>query len=179
MSFCKKCGYQLTEDSKFCPKCGETIENDGNTKKANPTKGGKRVHCPKCGDTTLTPATESTTTGGNVRRNLGGQSATITMNTVHRNYWLCHACGHKFRNIENLEEEIAVTEKKSKSFITCGIIFVIAAILIFIINIPVLSMFAGLVMIIAGIAMAVSGLMAKSSINAMKQELAYLKENCF
>lgn len=27
MSFCPKCGNQLTEDTKFCPKCGKSLED--------------------------------------------------------------------------------------------------------------------------------------------------------
>lgn len=34
MAFCKNCGAQLEEDSKFCPACGAPVEGAAETKKA-------------------------------------------------------------------------------------------------------------------------------------------------
>ena len=40
MAFCKKCGQELSEDTKFCPSCGESVSQE-NTEQAQPQQQEK------------------------------------------------------------------------------------------------------------------------------------------
>ena len=76
-----------------------------------------RLHCPRCKSTQITPIVETSYVGGTavhnrVTKNMG--VTTYTANKIQDEYWMCHHCGNKFRNIDNLKGEIAREESRLK-----------------------------------------------------------------
>lgn len=141
-----------------------------------------QLHCPNCKGTNLTPVVE-TSVDSALTTSRGHISATRVNNT-HRNYWMCGTCGNKFRNIQNLQEEIV---KNEKSVPTATIFTVIGAILCFIFC--MLAEDAGMLGFLYWSFIAFTGLFAivsfcyifvyKNRATQLKQELAYLQHNCF
>ena len=148
---------------------------------AAPVNRGQ-LHCPNCKGINLSPIVE-TSIDGALTTSRGGVSATRVNNT-HRNYWMCGTCGYKFRNIQNLQEEIV---KMEKSVVTAAIFAVIGAILCFIFC--MLANDAGFLGFLYWSFIVFTGLFAivsfcyifvyKGRAGKMKQELAYLQQNCF
>ncbi|MBQ7876052.1 MAG: hypothetical protein IJ316_02065 [Clostridia bacterium] len=140
------------------------------------------LHCPQCKATTISPVTESSVNGAFTTGR--GHMAATTVSNTHRNYWMCSTCGTKFRNIQNLEEEIAKTKKNP---IICAVVAVIAAILCIdcvfkIIGNPFLIFFAGsfaFVCAITAIVCLCFVFVYNGRLKKMKNELEYLKFNCF
>ena len=67
-----------------------------------------------------------------VNRSFGrkwGASA-IQLNSTHRDYWMCHNCGHKFRNLDSLEDELALCKKGVKSSIYAVILMAVLSIMV-------------------------------------------------
>lgn len=175
MMFCTNCGQQIEDNTKFCPHCG----NAQSVAAAQPfVPNGKQLHCPKCRGTQLSPIVETDVQGGfAVNRSIGrkwGASA-VDLKSTHRNYWMCGQCGQKFRNIDSLEEEIAVQAKAQRSCVYSAIVFLVlslvsmltgggmAAVLV----IPLLIMFAGL------------WLWFRHKVKQLTEEKNYLETNCF
>lgn len=176
MKFCSNCGQQIEDSTKFCPHCG----NAQSVAAPQPfVPGGKQLHCPKCRGTQLSPIVETDVQGGfAVNRSVGrkwGASA-VDLKSTHRNYWMCGQCGHKFRNIDSLDEEIAVQAKAQRSCVYSGILFAVLALLALILGggmdiavllIPLLLLFGGL------------WLWFRSKVTKLTQEKDYLEQNCF
>ena len=77
------------------------------------SQNAKKLHCPNCKSHNIAISTE-TSIDGAVTSSFGGSArvASTRFNNTHRNYWFCSDCGSKFRNIQNLEEEIAKVKNK-------------------------------------------------------------------
>lgn len=176
MKFCNNCGKQIDDTIKFCPHCG-SAQSDAASQAFVP--GGRQLHCPKCRSIQLSPIVETDVQGGYaINRSVGrkwGASA-IDLKSTHRNYWMCGQCGHKFRNIDSLEEEIAVQEKAQRSCVYSSILFVVLALLamisgggmdIAVLLIPLLLMFGCF------------WLWFRSKVTKLTQEKKYLEKNCF
>ena len=76
---------------------------------ANPVVG--RLHCPQCKGEQITPIVESSVDGAMTTHSSNGRFSSTTVSNTHRNYWMCSTCGNKFRNIQNLEQEIEKMKK--------------------------------------------------------------------
>ena len=211
MAFCTKCGSNIAEDAVFCNNCGNPrngataasayappvapapapapnpvyaapVAPTPNPVGAAPVRPRGTLHCPNCKSTNLSPVVE-TSIDGALTTSRGNISATRVNNT-HRNYWMCSSCGNKFRNIQNLQEEIV---KMEKSVVTAVIFTVIAAILCIIFC--MLADAAGFLGFLYWSFIIFTGLFAivsfcyifvyKGRANKMKQELAYLQQYCF
>lgn len=177
MKFCSNCGQQIDDNAKFCAHCGGA--QSAQAPASQPTApGGKRLHCPKCKGNSLAPIVETDVQGGYaLNRSLGrkwGASA-VDLKSVHRNYWVCGQCGHKFRNIDSLNDEIAVQAKAQRSCISTSILFLVLSLICMMID-------AGLVTIAA---IPLWGLMLglwfwfKKKVADLTKEKNYLEENCF
>ena len=177
MAFCKKCGAQVVDNTAFCASCGAPQ----NAAPAPAAVAGQ-LHCPNCKGTNLTPVVESSVDGA-VTSSRGNLSAT-KVSSIHRNYWICSTCGNKFRNIQNLQEEMVKMEKNAKLY---TIITVISAVLFFVFCKMVEEAgFLGFLfwsfVLTAGLFALVSFcfiFVSKNKAKKMKEELAYLKKNCF
>lgn len=77
-----------------------------------------RLHCPNCRSNQLSALVESADSVSiftDAAASKGFGMATHGVTAANRNYWVCHECGHKFRNIENLQAEIQYVEKEMKT----------------------------------------------------------------
>lgn len=190
MKYCPACGAQLSENAAFCVECGACLSASSETKKPviNNHRSGKRnLQCPNCGSTSLSPVVESENNGGiaasgPVSRRMGITSYSSV--TTHRNYWMCQDCGHKFRNLENLKEEL--TKKKSllKPLLIFGIL--VSALLLLICIIISKNEFLTLIMlpviipsITCDIIIWVIWLKTRREVIDMTEERRYLERHCF
>ena len=146
----------------------------------------RKLHCPNCKSHNISISTESSV-GGTVTSTHGNMSVTSVSNT-HRNFWFCADCGTKFRNIQNLEEEIKKCKYTHFIFWAIGgiLAFTFIKFLIGAISNPIaggimtlffypliISVFTGAVVFI------IMGFVSKSKLGKKQKELEYLKENCF
>lgn len=189
MSFCPQCGHSVADGVRFCPGCGA---QQPQTQPAAPAAApvavlpqaaaARKLHCPNCRSTNIAITTESSVTGG-LSTSRGNVTAT-SLSNVHRNYWICSDCGTKFRNIQNLEDEL-VKAKKSPIFV--GVWFVLALIVtIFLVGNSMNNPIGGFIMLPFTFASGITALVTfififvySGRAKKLEQELAYLKENCF
>lgn len=180
MAFCTKCGTSLNEGNVFCPSCGTKNAVEGSTFRATVNTHGK-LHCPQCKSYNISITTESSVTGA-ITANHGRMSTTSVSNT-HRNFWMCGDCGAKFRNIQNLEEEIAKTKS---SPIIAAVIFIISFILSVYLIIKIKSSTFGFLLSGFAITSTIFAIVSfcfifvyTNRLKKMREELAYLKDKCF
>ncbi len=176
MKFCENCGKEIPAGMNHCTNC----TSFANQQPVNPRVANK-LHCPNCKSSNIAITTESSVTGG-LTTHHGGVSSTHMSNS-HRNFWICSDCGTKFRNIQNLEEEI----KRSKS---TPIVYTVLSIIGLIITIVLLMQISGstfgfiMYPFLAGSSIATLVFIififkSKSALSKMRAELDYLKINCF
>lgn len=130
MKFCSHCGKQIDDQAGFCPACGQTQ----NVVQPNQPNVTQRLHCPTCKSNQLSPIVETEISGGTALNHSVTRKNSVSafnMKNTHRNYWMCQSCGHKFRNIDNLNEEIATQAKAQKSCLYSAILFAILSIIAF------------------------------------------------
>lgn len=180
MSFCPNCGAKLEADVHFCSSCGFAKQNSvSDIRKNRIVSGGKRLHCPECKSGDISPIVETEITGGtsfNHSFSKRNSMSAIQFNNTHRNYWMCSSCGCKFRNLQNLEEEIRNTENLVKRGIT-GIVLMAILILLFTATIG-FSFFCGLcIFVIVMVFTAI--IILKNRIIRLDEEREYLKKRCF
>lgn len=179
MSFCPKCGTSLSEGAGFCSSCG--TKTAVSAENAAPVNRAGKLHCPNCKSYNFSTVTESSvngavSTGHNIR-------ATSVSNT-HRNYWMCSDCGTKFRNIQNLEEEIQ--KSKNNPLIATIITIISAAVAVFLFVKVMSNALAGLMLgtyaitaVVVTIVCFIYIFVYKNRLKKMRSELTYLKQNCF
>lgn len=177
MKFCSNCGQQIDDNAKFCVHCGTARSTQIPTPQPM-APGGKQLHCPKCKGTQLSPIVETDVQGGYaLNRSLGRKwsASAIDLKSVHKNYWMCRNCGHKFRQIDSLNEEIAVQAKAQRACVSTSILFLVLSLICMMTD-------AGLVTIAA---IPLWGLMLglwfwfKKKVAALTAEKKYLERNCF
>ena len=100
----------------------------------------------------------------------------MQFNNTHRNYWMCSSCGCKFRNIQNLEEEIRNTEKIVKRGIIGTILWAVFTILTIILG---GFGFFHIIYILAIFLFVAAIIYLKNRIAKLNDERAYLKKRCF
>lgn len=176
MSICPNCNSSVAPDKQFCGKCGTKVTF------SQPQSGIGGLHCPQCKSSNLTPITESTV-NSSMSSSHGNMSST-TYSSIHRNYWMCSNCGNKFRNIQNLQEEIERTYKSSKASVVVTIFCLIFAIMFIVLAVkyPLTLIFTVTLCIGFAIGTIVSFCFIfsyKNKAQKMEQELQYLKTNCF
>ncbi len=121
MRFCPNCGKELPEGVHFCGNCGCSLQSNDTSRQQSRPVNSKQLHCPECNSTSISPVVETDITGGtSLNHSFSKRNSVSTMqfSNTHRNYWMCSNCGCKFRNIQNLEEEI----RKNQSLIKRGIV---------------------------------------------------------
>lgn len=179
MSYCQNCGTEIDNDARFCPNCGQSKKPSSSPARQPRANGAKRLHCPNCQSNSISPVVETEISGGmsmNHSFSRKNSVSAISLNNTHRNYWMCSDCGHKFRNLQNLEDELAALHKAVISAIL-GIILLV-----------VLGMFSSstlgfgitlafLVPVIALVIVAI--FVVKNKIEKMEAERVYLKKHCF
>ena len=177
MKFCTNCGQQIDDNAKFCAHCGGSQNTEAPVPRV-PITGGKQLHCPKCKGISLSPVVETDVQGGYaVNRSVGSKwgASAVNLKSTHRDYWMCGQCGHKFRNLDNLNEEITVQAKAQRSCVSTSIVLLVLSLLcvvtgagtLDIILLPVLALLVGL------------WFSFKKKVAALTTEKKYLEENCF
>lgn len=175
MAVCPNCQTQVAQGGAFCPSCGSNMAAS-----QAPRSGG--LHCPQCKSTNISPINE-TSVNGALTTSRGRMSATTVSNT-HRNYWMCAHCGNKFRNIQNLEEEIEKMKKQTGVAIVSGFICLIISILLImaLMKDTWMVLFAGMftfTFVIATLVCFGLALSYKGKVKKMEKERDYLKVHCF
>lgn len=179
MAYCKFCGNEVEEGANFCGSCGQSLEPPIQAPQRRNAVNKKQLHCPECGSAALTPIVETEISGGTAvnhsftRKTSASQ---VKFNNTHRNYWMCSNCGHKFRNLQNLEEEISSLRKLVKNG-WLGTILVILLSLVCTIGYGIGFTLLVCVPLLAIII--ISLFIFKGRISKMEEERAYLKANCF
>ena len=177
MKFCSNCGQQIDDNAKFCAHCGSA--QAAQTPASQPTApGGKRLHCPKCKSTHFSPVVETQTQGGFSMNMATGKKtgvSSIHLNSIHRDYWMCQSCGHKFRQIENLEAEAKDIGKRTTAFLVLLGIVLATTLLCLVTGSGELCMFSVPLAIIIGILYAYF----KHQQKKLLAEQEYLSIHCF
>lgn len=181
MNHCKFCGEEIGQTS-FCPHCGkpQNAEVPQHT-------GGKRLHCPHCRSKQLTAIVEQGETNGTAThtRMTGGIGVTsYKATTVNRHYWMCRECGHKFRNLENLNTELASTQWMIKRGMTGAVVMaVFCLVLLALLKAePMLLLFVIVPLVVcAALVVYVLALCYKYKKKAdrLESDKAYLETHCF
>lgn len=179
MAFCSKCGTSLPDGADFCASCG--TKNAPAQEKDCPAKRTGKLHCPNCKSYNFSTVTESSVNGA---VSTGRNIRTTSVSNTHRNFWICSDCGTKFRNIQNLEEEIR--KSKSSPVVMTIITVICTALTAFLLVQKLNSPFGGFMLLPYLVGAAFVTIMSfiyifisKSKLKKMKNELVYLKENCF
>ena len=179
MRFCPNCGTELDPGTRFCNNCGHSLQSISPAPRKNNSKNPRRMHCPECKSSDIAPIVETEITGGtSLNHSLTRRTSVSTMqfNNTHRNYWMCSNCGTKFRNLQNLEEELKNTQGLVKRGII-GIVLLLVLVLFFmvIIGFGGFSVLCIFVILLSVVALCI----LKNRIAHMNEERAYLKKNCF
>ena len=181
MKYCKFCGTEIG-DANFCPHCGKPQH----TAQENRT-GRRRLHCPQCRGEQLTAITEATQTGGVATSSRLTRNITVTgynANTVNRHYWMCQECGHKFRNLEDLDKELVTETKRAKMSKIAAIVFGILC-LLFMFSMMGNELTAMLMIVPLGLLIGVTMILcsvwhdANKKVKNMIAEKAHLEQHCF
>lgn len=179
MSFCPNCGTALEEGTRFCSSCGHSLQSATPAPRKTSPRNSRRMHCPECQSHNISPVVETEITSGtsfNHSFSKRNSVSAMQFNNTHRNYWMCSDCGCKFRNIQNLEEEIKTTQNLVKRGIA-GIILLAVLSLFFVMTIG----FGGftILMILVILLTVAAIIILKNRISSMEQERSYLKKRCF
>jgi DNA-directed RNA polymerase subunit RPC12/RpoP len=183
----------MEDGSNFCMACGANVNGQRSEQQAHTDQShgaaNKRLHCPKCGSVHFSPVVESTNTGGvavshGVTRRVG--VTTYSSNTTHRNYWLCQDCGTKFRNLQNLKEELASDTKSLKVWSVLAIITTAISLLFVLLTAVQKYLFMRIWCAIAlfgigtiALVFALIWFMTKNKVEKMTKEKEYLEKYCF
>lgn len=88
---------------------------------------------------------------------------------------MCSNCGHKFRNIQNLDEEIASQEKAKRAVLLTDIIIFLFTIF----YIAIHALFLTILCIALVITLTVVYLYLQNKLSTLRKEKAYLEKHCF
>ena len=179
MRFCPNCGVELNEGALFCGNCGYSLQEVSPVPRKSNPRNPKRMHCPECKSNDISPIVETEISSGtsfNHSFSKRNSISTMQFNNTHRNYWMCSNCGCKFRNIQNLEEEIKNTQSIVKRGIIGIILWAVFTLFITIVGgfgfIPALNIVLLLLFIAAVFYL-------NNRITKLKEEKVYLKKHCF
>lgn len=179
MSFCPNCGKELAEGVHFCSDCGYSLQSTDTPRQQRKPANSKQLHCPECNSTSISPVVETDITSGtSLNHSFSKKNSVSTMqfSNTHRNYWMCSNCGCKFRNIQNLEEEI----KKNQSLVKRGIVGTILCTVLALLWFAMIGfdfITAFWIFIILFVITAI--FIIKSRTAKLIEERAYLKKHCF
>lgn len=179
MSYCQFCGNELEDGALFCSTCGKSQQTAPKPARRVRNASAKHLHCPNCGSSELSAVVESEISGGmsvnhSFTRKTGVSSHKF--NNTHRNYWMCKDCGHKFRNLQNLEEELAAQQKLVKNALYGVILLAVLGIFC---SVTIGFGFTMLFLLPVIIIVACSLFVIKGRISKLEDERVYLKQNCF
>lgn len=177
MKYCSSCGNQIDNNIDFCPHCGNRQSVSAPTSHTASPRG-KRLHCPKCKEYQLSPIVETDVKSGFAINNAAGKNtsfSSMNFKSIHRDYWMCQCCGNKFRNIQNLESEIAMVTKSMKP---CMIFCIIMAVLSLLCIVTDMA-FACIISVPFAALMGILHVYYKNQQVKLTKEKNYLSVHCF
>lgn len=160
--------------------------NDDTEQRRN--AGRVRLHCPHCCSQQLIAVTEAAQSGGVATTNRVTRNSSMTTysaNTINRHYWMCRECGHKFRNLEDLNAELKQNTRIAEVNKKLTAIFAVAllvSMLTIILAGGLLGILMILVMFVATVGLGITlGLWLRSQLVVKKlaPEKAFLEQHCF
>jgi len=198
--FCRQCGNEIPDGSRFCQNCGNSVSNEENQSSSLITPKG--LHCPQCSSKRLQAIVESNTSGqgggysggkgclgflllgplGLLCGSCGGNKNVITTN---KTFWICQNCGHKFRD---KQEMLAEKKQISIALLSGGVMSCIFSIAFFIISNAARAgrnyddatgaLVSGLIFVVLGVILIIYGIKLKQDYNkqSIKQEIS-MKDN--
>lgn len=179
MRFCPNCGAELAEETLFCGNCGHNLQSASPVPRKSSPRNSRRMHCPECKSNDISPIVETEITSGtSLNHSFSKRNSVSTMqfNSTHRNYWMCSSCGCKFRNLQNLEEEL----KNSQNLVKRGIIGIVLLIVLCIFFTATIGFGFFTVLCIFIILLTVVAIyILKNRISSLSNERIYLKKRCF
>ncbi len=200
MPYCFKCGKEIIEGSVYCTHCGiaqapqkppsaqpiqplqieEPVPAPQNAYTAYEPQTFKprpmRLHCPRCKSYSFSPSVEAAETFGSATR-VTQNIAVGSASTIHKSYWICHDCGLKFRNVDDLDAENERICQRERVFIA---IFVVLYLILLVSIIRQGSWDQAIIsMVIFVVAMVVILIVAKRSRTAREFEADSLRIACF
>lgn len=109
---------------------------------------------------------------------------TYNTRTVNRHYWMCKECGHKFRNLEDLNNELVKETKNEKVLKIVAIVFGLLTLLIVIpivSNLTLLLIFSVPLLLLIGLDLVfyLAWRSTKKKVESMTLDKAYLEQHCF
>jgi len=187
MKYCPTCGSQLDDSAQFCPKCGHKQTEQAVQAQSIVSESGKRLHCPNCRSIVFSPIVETTSEGGTVFGTPLSEKISVTAyssQNTHRNYWMCQSCGTKFRNLQNLEEELKKNISIKKFSLPVSIVFLAITILLMLglISDPIAAFLLFIPTVAVGtltFVIFIYWLSAKTIVDKLVKEKAYLEKHCF
>lgn len=183
--YCRQCGSQIADDSKFCSQCGAVFSNTPSSRHLG-TERNSRICCPMCGNKNLHVTTDrdwgAAVLGGvtgTVIGGLGSGALNAASNLQQQTFFVCHNCGHRFRRPEELAREAQLYGKRSKGInIACVILIALCVILMSVgiktnfIVITVLFGFLAAILILCIVFMRAKANKPKKELEEIKQGMA-------
>ena len=145
-----------------------------------------RLHCPHCRSGQLIAVSEADGTTGvathsRITRNFGVTS--YSSNTVTRYYWMCRDCGHRFRNLEDLNKELDKETENER--ISKKVVIVIGYVYLFLIlammtpGMVGLCLFAAVLCSPIAVFFLILWSISKKKVEQMTKDKAFLEQHCF
>lgn len=175
MNYCPTCGQQIDDTNAFCPSCGTAIApQDPMSAVQGKGRGTKRLHCPSCKSTAIVPFIENVGSIGSAQR-LTKNIAVGNSKSINKSYWMCQHCGHKFRNVEDLQNEVKDLSWRLKgSTILLLVLCAFELIICLLAGFDLSGLFIISVLLLAGML-----LFLKKRKDKLQSELNMLKRKCF
>lgn len=179
MRFCPNCGTELAVETLFCSNCGHSLQSNSPVPQKIRAGNSRKMHCPECKSHDISPIVETEITGGtSLNHSFSKRNSVSAMqfNNTHRNYWMCSSCGCKFRNLQNLEEEL----KNTQNLVKRGIVGLVLLIVLFFLFVTTVGFsFFSVLCILVILLTAAAIFILKNRISSMREERSYLKKSCF
>ena len=177
MKYCSSCGNQIDSNAAFCPNCGAAQTPQSPAPQAV-AAGGKRLHCPKCKGIQIIPIVETDVKNGfsvNTAASKHIGFSNTYLKSMHRDYWMCQSCGHKFRQLENLEAEVNTVRKSMKPSLIFCIVFAVLSLLCLITEVG----FACFLSVPFSLLMGILYIYYNNQYKKLTAEKEYLSIHCF
>ena len=178
MAFCSKCGNQLNDAAAFCDRCGAPrgvapAPNAAPVPPAAPMPNNSSftagMHCPVCKSTNLSPLV------GSFEGVLAADNGCL----------VCASCGKQFRNIHRVQDELTSNQKATTFSVWMLVLGAVAALLLYMLarsagefmEVVLLPFIIGALFF--AVIYVVQTVKYSNAVSRLKEELAYLQQNCF
>lgn len=196
--FCPDCGTELISEDNFEKESTAVEKTQTSDVTVQPVRqNGKKVKCPVCGSKNLQVISEdhsvTQTKGGGYSGTKGclgylllgpfgllcgscGQKEKTKSYNIHKTFWVCSDCGHKFRNLEDWKKEIDSNRNGFKILVIFSAVLLVLSIFALIMGTKVtFALIIGIFCLAIGIAMGVCAVVTYFSIKKAQKEYEELE----